>query len=47
MRTTGCSLEDVPKVMDDRDEWQRESQGNPCKEHNMMLMIIRLNYRII
>ena len=26
---TGCSLEDMPKVIDDKDEWQ-ESQGNPC-----------------
>ena len=26
---TGCSLEDLLKAMDDRDEW-RESQGTPC-----------------
>ena len=28
---TGCSLEDMPEAMDDRDKWrERESQGNPC-----------------
>ena len=27
---TGCSLEDLPEVMDDRNEWWESSQGNPC-----------------
>ena len=28
---TGCCLEKLPGVMDDRDEWrERESQGNQC-----------------
>ena len=26
---TGCSQEDLLRVMNDRDEWG-ESQGNPC-----------------
>ena len=26
---TGCCLEDLLEVMDDKDKW-RESQGNPC-----------------
>ena len=29
---TGCSLEDLPGVMD------RESQGNMCKQHNLIMI---------
>ena len=36
----GCSLEDLPEAMDDRDEWwERESQRNLCLKHNMMMMM--------
>ena len=37
----GCSLEDMPGVMDDRDEWG-ESQAHPCKQLDMMMMIFLL-----
>ena len=35
---TGCSLEDLPEVMDDRDEWQ-ENHGNSCEQHDTMIYI--------
>ena len=35
---TGCCLEDLPGVMDDRNV-VRESQGNPCLRHDMMMMM--------
>ena len=41
---TGCSLEDLPNVMDDRDEW-RMSKGNPCLRHD--IIIINNNNNII
>ena len=38
---TGCSLEDLTEAMDDRDEWrERDSQGNPCKPRDMMMMMM-------
>ena len=36
---TGCSLEDLPEVMDDRDKWQ-ENQGNLCQQCDMMMMVM-------
>ena len=36
---TGCSPEDLPEAMNDREKW-RESQGYLCKQHDMMMMII-------
>ena len=39
---TGCSLEDLPGAMDDEDEWperERESQGNPCRQQDLKIMI--------
>ena len=34
----GCTLEDLPGAMDDRDRWrERESQENPCCDHNLMM----------
>ena len=45
---TGCSLEDLPRVMDDRDRWkerererERERQGNACCQRDLMMMIIK------
>ena len=35
---TGCSPEDLPKAMNDR---QREGQGYPCYLHDMMMMMMR------
>ena len=35
---TVCSLEDLWNVMDDRDEWKKENQGNPCSLYEMMMM---------
>ena len=34
---TGYSLEDLPGTTDDRDGWW-EGQGDPCWEHDMMMM---------
>ena len=34
---TGCSLEDLPEAVDNREA--RESHGNPCYRHDMMMMI--------
>ena len=36
---TGCSLEDLPGVMDDRGV-AGESQGDPCRRHMMMIYIL-------
>ena len=37
---TGCSYEDLPEAMNDREKWrERESQGYPCWRHDMMLRI--------
>ena len=43
---TGCSLEDLTRVMNDRDIWrerererERESLGNPCELHEIMMMM--------
>ena len=34
---TGCSLEDLPRVMDNRDGWL-ESQRDLCSQHDVMMM---------
>ena len=36
---TGCSLEDLMGVMDDRDG-RRESQENPCCHHNLYIFCL-------
>ena len=37
---TGCSPEDLPEAMNDREKWQeRESQGYPCYQYDMMMMM--------
>ena len=37
---TGCSLEDLLGAMDDKDGWRkRESQGDACWQHDMVVMI--------
>ena len=45
---TGCMLEDPLGAMDDRDRWrarekerERVSQGNPCEQCDLMIMVIR------
>ena len=42
---TGCSLEDLPGAMDDRDELVREGQGNSYLQYDMM--IIRIIYIVV
>ena len=42
---TGCSLEDLPEAMDDKDEWrervtERESQGNLCQQYMIIYIYI-------
>ena len=44
---TGCSLEDLPEAMNDREKVVREGQGYPCYQHDMMMMIELLGYLII
>ena len=34
---TACSLEDLQGAIDDRDGW-RESQENPCKQRDLIIM---------
>ena len=34
---TGCSPEDMPEAMNNREKW-RESQGYPCYQHDMMMI---------
>ena len=37
---TGCSLEDLPGAMDDRDGWRvRESHGDSCCQRDLMMMM--------
>ena len=36
---TGCSPEDLPEAMNDREKW-REGQGYPCWRHHMMMMFL-------
>ena len=36
---TGCCLEDLPRAMNDREEWRERGQGYPCCQHDMMMMI--------
>ena len=41
---TGCNPEDLPKAMNDREKWrERESQGYPCWQHDMMMMMMIVN----
>ena len=37
---TGCSPEELPEVMNDREEVAREGQGYPCWRHDMMMMMM-------
>ena len=37
---TGCCPEDIPRAMDDKEEWAREGQGYPCYQRDMMMMMI-------
>ena len=39
---TGCCPEDLPRAMNDREEWQREGQGYPCCQHEMMMMMMMM-----
>ena len=35
---TGCSLDDLPRAMDDRDRWRERGQGDPCWRRDMMMI---------
>ena len=37
---TGCCPEDLPRAMNDREEWRKEGQGYPCCQHDMMMMMM-------
>ena len=37
---TGCCPEDLPRAMNDREEWAREGQGYPCYQRDMMMMMM-------
>ena len=44
---TGCSPEDLPKAMNDREKWrEREGQGYPCWRHDMMMMMIIIIFEV-
>ena len=36
----GCSSEELPEAVNDREKWRERVQGYPCKWHDMMMMII-------
>ena len=36
---TGCSPEDLPDAMNDREMWQKRGQGYPCWRHDKMMII--------
>ena len=40
---TGCSPEDLPEAMNDREKW-RESQGYLCWKYNMMMMMMMIPF---
>ena len=33
------SLKDLPRAMNDREEWWEKGQGYPCYQRNMMMMM--------
>ena len=39
---TGCSPEDLPEAMNDREKVAREGQGYPCYQHDMMMMMMMM-----
>ena len=39
---TGCSPEDMPEVMNDREKWRERVGGYPCLRHDMMMMMISI-----
>ena len=42
---TGCSPEDMPVAMNDREEW-RDCQGYPCWRHDMMMMNLATTFTL-
>ena len=36
---TGCCPEDLPRAMNDREEWRDEGQGYPSYQRDMMMMM--------
>ena len=43
---TGCCPEDLPRAMNDREEWAREGQGYPCCQHDMMMMMMKSVFQL-
>ena len=39
---TGCCPEDLPRAMNDREEWRKRVRDIPCCQHDMMMMMIIL-----
>ena len=39
---TGCSLEDLPEAMNDREKWRDIVRGYPCLRYDMMMMMMML-----
>ena len=37
---TGCSPEDLPEAMNDREKWRERIRGYPCWRHDMMMMMM-------
>ena len=40
---TGCSPEDLPEAMKDREKWRERVSWYQCKRHDMMLMMMIVN----
>ena len=41
---TGCCPEDLPRAMNDREEWRAEGQRYPCYQRDMMMMMMMMKY---
>ena len=39
---TGCSPEDLPETMNDREKWRERVWGYPCLRHDMMMMMMMM-----
>ena len=37
---TGCCPEDLPRAMNDREEWRERVRDNPCHQRDMMMMMM-------
>ena len=43
---TGCNPEDLPEVMNDKGDVEREGQWYPCWPHDMMMMMLQTVHKL-